>query len=114
MQGMTGQEFRCAQAAAAFALKDLNLQRSAAATDYDAGFVRLQNLPWRPGNLDDTDLPDFEQMRLRLSRQVSEGPRPRHEPPDAIPNRCRRLVPINLTIRFFYLRGVTDPFGRLS
>src|SRR5437879_63188 len=108
---MAGEEVGGGEAAAAFALQGLDAQSAVAASDDDSSVVGLQNHAGRPGESHDVGLPDFEEAgtrrqgcrRFQLILQMGESSWPGHEAADAIPNHRRRLVPINLAVRFFNL-----------
>src|SRR2546421_12331153 len=110
---MARQELLCVQALPAFALQTQYPQCRSPAADHDSAFVSAQDLAWRTRLVRDFGLPELEQVRLRLRRQISERPRPRRQSSDPIPNGARRLVPVNMAILLFYFRGVADSFGGL-
>src|SRR5437879_3443489 len=110
---MAGEEGLRGEATTAFELQGKDPESIAATTDHNAGFVRQQNFAGRARVFDDFGLPDFEQMGLWLNWQISECAGPRHEPADAIPERARRLGPIEMAVLLFDFRGVSNAVGGL-
>src|SRR5438445_2469350 len=103
---MAGDEFPGREPPGAFTLKLENSQALHTTADNDARFVCVQNFGCVPLQIRYFGLPDFEQMSLRARWKESEGSWPWDQTANSVPNRSRRLRPVDETILFFYFPGV--------